>query len=108
MDDKIYKYLLTYGFLPVNKGFKLILESVKIILKGGKSVCISDIYKKLSEQSGMSVYSVQKNIKNAAYRAELKSDIDLFNNEFGYLIKDGGGITAGALIHHIAEAVSEH
>ena len=99
---KIYKYLLSCGFSPAHKGYKLIIEAVIMISDSKPFASLSNIYTVLSQKYNISSYSVQKNIKNAIDYASLNCNIDFFAKEFEHLSKNGG-ISCGAFLYFISD-----
>lgn len=102
---KIYKYLLSCGFSPVHKGFKLIIDAVIVISEKAKHLSLSEIYLNLSKNYNISADSVQKNIKNAIDYASLNCNIDFFTEEFGALTKNGG-LTCGVFLCYVADKIN--
>lgn len=89
----------------MHKGFKLILESLLIILECDFKIksLSADVYTALSKRYGISCASIQKDIKNAIDFASLNGDIDFFNNEFQSVISAQGSVSAAAFIFFVAD-----
>lgn len=101
---KTYKYLLSYGFSPLHKGFKIIIEAVMLLCECKHKYSFGIIYSMIAQKNNISPISVQKNIKNAIDYASLNCNIDSFTKEFGALIKDGG-ITCGSFLSFTADKI---
>jgi len=99
---KTYKYLLSCGFSPVHKGFKLIIDAVALLAEGRCRLTMTDVYNALAQRHSISPHSVQKNIKNAIDFASLNCDIDFFASEFGSLSR-GGGLSCGAFLCYVTD-----
>lgn len=99
---KTYRYLLSCGFSPVHKGFKLIIDAVTVLCDERCRITMSQLYGRLAKKHDISPHSVQKNIKNAIDFASLNCDIDFFASEFGPLAK-GCGLPCGAFLCYVAD-----
>lgn len=100
---KTYKYLLSYGFSPVHKGFKLIIDAVILINKINNTKP-GDIYKSLSKQYNCSFSAIQKNIKNSIDYASLNCNLDLFSKEFDNL-NHNGSLPCGAFLYYVSDKI---
>lgn len=104
--NKIYKYLLSFGFSPVHKGFRLIIYAVMIIIEGGfKYKSLSEVYDGISKNYKISRCGIQKNIKNAVDYANLNCKIDFFVKEFGNITNVSGQISCGAFLCFTANKI---
>ena len=101
-NQKIYDYLLTYGFSPLHKGFKMIIDAVNTIYEREfKYKSLSDIYAEISPRYGITPQSMQKDIKNAIDSANLRCPADRFTDEF-WEISNPSGITCAMFLCYVA------
>ncbi len=102
---KTYRYLLSCGFSPVHRGFKLIIDAVALLSEDRCRLTMTDVYNKLAKKHSISPHSVQKNIKNAIDFASLNCDIDFFASEFGPLSRGSGGLSCGAFLCYVTDRI---
>lgn len=89
---KAKKYLLSLGFAPNLKGYKLLAALIEIALDGDKILPLKYCgYKKLSETYDVDVASVEKDIQNAISAAWLRGDVDVLYREFGETLDENKG-----------------
>jgi hypothetical protein len=99
---RVFKYLIAFGFSPVHKGLKLIIEAVLQIAGAENPPDLKTVYTALANARGVSVSCVQKNIKNAIDFAGLNCNIDAFSEEFGYIIKNDGAVANAPFLYYVA------
>lgn len=89
---KSKKYLLSLGFTPNLKGYKLLAALLECALDGMQILPLKySGYKHLSEQFGVDVASVEKDIQNAISTAWLRGDVDILYREFGETLDENKG-----------------
>ena len=89
---KIKKYLLQLGFQPNLKGYHLLASLLKNAINGEKVIPLKYFgYVALSDQFGVSVASIEKDIQNAISTAWLRGNVDTLYKEFGETLDEEKG-----------------
>ena len=89
---KIKNYLLSLGFQPNLKGYKLLARLIEMSREGKKIIPLKFFgYEELSKEFGVAKESVEKDIQNAISSAWLRGDVDVLYNEFGETLDENKG-----------------
>ncbi|MBR4800218.1 MAG: sporulation initiation factor Spo0A C-terminal domain-containing protein [Clostridia bacterium] len=89
---KIKNYLLSLGFQPNLKGYKLLSRLIEMSVEGEKIIPLKFFgYEKLSCEFGVARESVEKDIQNAISSAWLRGDVDTLYREFGETLDENKG-----------------
>lgn len=89
---KTKKYLLSLGFQPHLKGYKLLCALIALALDGEKILPLKYIgYSRIARVFGVDEAGIEKDIQNAISAAFLKGDIDILYGEFGETLDENKG-----------------
>lgn len=89
---KAKKYLLSLGFAPNLKGYKLLAALLELALDGDQILPLKfSGYKTLSDRFDVDVASIEKDIQNAISSAWLRGDVDVLYREFGETLDENKG-----------------
>lgn len=89
---KIKKYLLSLGFQPNLKGYKLLCELLRLAMEGQEILPLKyNGYECLSQAFGVDKASVEKDIQNAISSAWLRGDVDVLYEQFGETLDEDKG-----------------
>lgn len=92
IETKIKKYLLSLGFQPNLKGYRLLAKLIGYAFDGKDVLPLKYAgYAWLANDFGVDSASVEKDIQNAISAAWLRGDVDTLYREFGETLDENKG-----------------
>ncbi len=89
---KAKKYLLSLGFAPNLKGYKLLAALIELALNGEQILPLKyNGYRQLASIFDVDAASIEKDIQNAISAAWLRGDVDVLYREFGETLDENKG-----------------